>query len=94
MCTSTITNSVRASANRVWRPDDGTSPAPPLPATDIYRPDILETIASRIKEIDGELKALSLDIHGAFLIKFLCTSSFICPEYIDHLYQPTPSLDT
>ncbi|KAF4612376.1 hypothetical protein D9613_003955 [Agrocybe pediades] len=52
----------------VWRPDDGTNPAPaqPIPSdsADIYRPDVLETIASAVKELDAELKELSLDIHA------------------------------
>lgn len=30
----------------------------------IYRPDILETISETINAMDGELRELSLDIHG------------------------------
>ncbi|KAG5636875.1 hypothetical protein H0H81_006536 [Sphagnurus paluster] len=50
----------------VWHPDDGLKPAPTHPegSKDIYRPDILESIEATIKELDQELRALSLDIHA------------------------------
>ncbi|KAJ3518876.1 hypothetical protein NMY22_g13463 [Coprinellus aureogranulatus] len=50
---------------RVWRPDDAQKPAPvKAGATELYRPDILETIERKIKELDPELRELSLDIHS------------------------------
>jgi len=50
----------------IWRPGDGKHPAPTKPgSSELYRPDILETIEAKIKELDDELRALSLDIHGA-----------------------------
>ena len=50
---------------KVWRPDDPAQPAPAQPgSSQLYRPDILETIEAKIKEMDGELRELSLDIHG------------------------------
>jgi len=49
----------------VWRPDDTAQPTPSQPgSTQLYRPDILETIEAKIKEMDPELRELSLDIHG------------------------------
>lgn len=49
---------------RVWRADEGAKPTPQRPgATELYRPDILETIEEKIKELDPELRELSLDIH-------------------------------
>ncbi|KAF5313399.1 hypothetical protein D9611_008576 [Ephemerocybe angulata] len=50
---------------RVWRPDDEQKPAPVNPGgTELYRPDILETIEQKIAELDSELRELSLDIHA------------------------------
>ncbi|PPQ81021.1 hypothetical protein CVT26_002902 [Gymnopilus dilepis] len=49
----------------VWRPDDGLRPAPAKPgSTELFRPDVLETIEKRISEVDEELRSLSLDIHA------------------------------
>lgn len=47
----------------LWRPEDE---APPVKSntSELYRPDILETIEKTIEELDGELRRLSLDIHG------------------------------
>jgi len=47
----------------VWRPEDPGKPTPVQPSNDIYRPDILKVIETRITELDGELRALSVDIH-------------------------------
>ncbi|KAF9563860.1 hypothetical protein CPC08DRAFT_661451 [Agrocybe pediades] len=50
---------------KVWHPDDNAKPTPARPnSTDIYRPDILETIEAKIAEMDSELRELSLDIHA------------------------------
>lgn len=50
---------------KVWHPDDKAQATPARPgATELYRPDILETIEAKIKDLDGELRELSLDIHG------------------------------
>lgn len=50
----------------VWRPEDKAKPAPTQPdgVGDLYRPDILEHIEATIKELDSELRELSLDIHS------------------------------
>lgn len=54
-----------SSNDKVWRPTDVTKPAPATPnPTGIYRPDILETIETKIAELDNELRELSLDIRG------------------------------
>ncbi|KAJ7178050.1 hypothetical protein C8R46DRAFT_1075685 [Mycena filopes] len=47
----------------VWRPDD-TTPAVPVCPDTVYREDILKTIEKTIKGLDGELRKLSMDIHG------------------------------
>jgi len=48
-----------------WRLEDIAKPTLTRPnAADIYRPDILDHIEATIKELDGELRQLSLDIHG------------------------------
>ena len=49
-----------------WRPSDAVSG---LAGTNspIYRPDVYRIIEKRIEELDQELRALSLDIHGMFL---------------------------
>jgi len=48
----------------VWHPDDKEKPAPKRPnSTEVYRLDVLETIEARIKELNEELRELSLDIH-------------------------------
>ena len=50
---------------KVWRPEDTAQPTPTQPGfSQLYRSDILETIEAKIKEMDAELKELSLDIHG------------------------------
>ncbi|KAG6811756.1 hypothetical protein H0H92_005953 [Tricholoma furcatifolium] len=48
----------------IWRPDDSTKPTPQRPNAEIYRPDIYANIEETLKELDGELRELSLDIHG------------------------------
>ena len=54
-----------SSNSKVWRPDDTAQPTPLKPGfSKLYRPDILETIEAKIKEMDAELRELSLDIHG------------------------------
>ena len=54
-----------SSNSKVWRPDDTAQPTPSQPgSSQLYRPDILETIEAKIKELDPELRELSLDIHG------------------------------
>jgi len=52
-----------------WHPEDGAAPSPLKPgSSDIYRPDVLETIANRIEELSEELRGLSLDIHGKLAV--------------------------
>ncbi|KAJ7291276.1 hypothetical protein C8J57DRAFT_1272108 [Mycena rebaudengoi] len=53
----------------VWRPEDKTPPVPISPDT-VYREDILEHIEQSIKDLDKELRALSLDIHGHPELKY------------------------
>ncbi|KAG6855737.1 hypothetical protein H0H87_011407 [Tephrocybe sp. NHM501043] len=50
----------------VWKRGDTTKPSPSRPngASDIYRPDILKHIEETLKELDHELRELSLDIHA------------------------------
>ncbi|RDB23723.1 Peptidase M20 domain-containing protein 2 [Hypsizygus marmoreus] len=56
----------------VWSPDDIDKPTPSRPnaVTSIHRADILEHIEATIKQLDGELRALSLDIHSHPELKF------------------------
>lgn len=60
-------------SNKVWRRDDTAQASPARPgASELYRPDILDTIEAKIKELDSELRELSLDIHGKHIaISFL-----------------------
>ena len=65
MCNCYSEESIPESNNKVWRPDDKVQATAARPgSTEIYRPDILETIEEKIKELDLELRELSLDIHG------------------------------
>ena len=58
-------DNIHSSNSKVWRPDDTDEATPVRPgSTQLYRPDILETIEARIKEMDAELRELSLAIHG------------------------------
>ncbi|KAF8062299.1 hypothetical protein FPV67DRAFT_1421783 [Lyophyllum atratum] len=59
-------------AGPVWSPEDKAKAAPTRPngAEDIYRPDILEHIEATIKELDSQLRELSLDIHAHPEIRF------------------------
>ena len=71
MCNCHSEESIPQPSLNVWRPDDKVQPTPARPgSTEIYRPDILETIEAKIKELDAELRELSLDIHG-MLLEFL-----------------------
>ncbi|KAF8065234.1 hypothetical protein FPV67DRAFT_1782182 [Lyophyllum atratum] len=56
----------------VWNPEDKAKAAPTRPngAEDIYRPDILEHIEASIKDLDSQLRELSLDIHAHPEIRF------------------------
>jgi hypothetical protein len=78
---------IPANEGPVWSPDDTAKPTPARPgATELYRPDILEHIEATIKNLDKELRELSLEIHSA------CLSSHIREgdELILYL-QATPS---
>jgi len=64
MCVPESTNPAKTN-DKIWRPDDGSKPSPAKPGSkELYRPDILDTIEAKIKELDGELRTLSLDIHA------------------------------
>ncbi|TFK31807.1 hypothetical protein BDQ12DRAFT_729235 [Crucibulum laeve] len=59
------------SSNSLWHPDDQTKPTARAPgATDLYRPDVLDTIEAKIRELNAELRVLSLDIHAHPELKF------------------------
>ena len=65
MCNHLACDDSSDSNSKVWRPDDTDQPTPRKPGfSQLYRPDILETIEAKIKEMDAELRELSLDIHG------------------------------
>jgi hypothetical protein len=69
MCNCHSEESIPQSSQKLWHPDDKVQATPARPgSTEIYRPDILGTIEAKIKELDAELRELSLDIHG-----MLCT---------------------
>lgn len=58
-------DSVEQTAFTLWRPEDKYLPTPLRPgSSEIYRPDILETIEAKIKELSEDLRTVSLDIHG------------------------------
>ncbi|TFK75626.1 hypothetical protein BDN72DRAFT_885678 [Pluteus cervinus] len=62
MCGS---NKTTANTGEVWRPDNEAVPAPANPdETKLFRPDVLKTVEAKIKELDSELRALSLEIHA------------------------------
>ncbi|KIM41419.1 hypothetical protein M413DRAFT_445430 [Hebeloma cylindrosporum] len=65
MCNCHPEESTPQSIFKLWRPDDKEQPTPSQPgSTELYRPDIFETIEAKIKELDAELRELSLDIHA------------------------------
>ena len=76
MCNQDANDNI--SNSKVWRPEDQAEPTPSRPgSSQLYRPDILETIEAKIKEMDTELRELSLDIHG-----------IINRSYCDHFSDP------
>ena len=67
MCEHHAGDNIPSYSSKVWRPDDTAQPTPSRPgSSQLYRPDILETIEAKIKEMDAELRELSLDIHGMY----------------------------
>ncbi|KAG1767822.1 hypothetical protein EDD22DRAFT_949874 [Suillus occidentalis] len=54
----------------VWPPEDDPNIRPPLQEGQVYRPDILNVIEVSIDGLNGELRALSLDIHDHPELKF------------------------
>jgi len=57
--------SVEQTVFTLWRPEDQYHRTPLRPdSSEIYRPDIFETIEAKIKELSEELRTVSLDIHG------------------------------
>lgn len=65
MCTQHPDETAFKSKDVVWRPDDNAKAAPARPgSTQLFRPDILQTIEAKIAELDSELRELSLNIHG------------------------------
>ena len=48
----------------LWRPEHDHKVRPALELGDIYRPDVVETIESKIDEMNHELRELSLNIHS------------------------------
>lgn len=62
-------SSQNSGGGTAWRPEDTAKPTPANPnGTELYRPDILDHIEATIKELDGELRELSLDIHSMWHI--------------------------
>ncbi|EDR10597.1 uncharacterized protein LACBIDRAFT_317213 [Laccaria bicolor S238N-H82] len=56
---------VEEPAFTLWRPEDKKRPTPLRSgSSEVYRPDILETIEAKIKELSKELRTVSLDIHA------------------------------
>ena len=65
MCSHHANDNIPNLNSKAWRPYDTAEPTPlRAGSSQLYRPDILETIEAKIKEIDAELRELSLDIHG------------------------------
>ncbi|KAG6855820.1 hypothetical protein H0H87_010582 [Tephrocybe sp. NHM501043] len=64
--------SATQSSGPIWGPDDASQPTPSRPegVSDLYRPDILQNIEETLKELDDELRELSLDIHAHPEIRF------------------------
>ena len=60
------TDNTPTSNSKVRRPDDVTEQSTPYQpgSGELYRPDVLETIEAKIKDMDTELRELSLNIHG------------------------------
>jgi hypothetical protein len=60
-------NASPSSQAQVWHPDDDIRPQAECPnGLEIHRPEILDFIENNIQEISGELRRLSLDIHGTW----------------------------
>lgn len=69
----------------IWRPDDDQHPSPSHPgSSDIYRPDILETIEAKIQELDQQLRELSLDIHGMTFTDVLNGCIVLILQFLGH----------
>jgi len=51
-------------SDTVWRPEDDPNIRPPLQEGEVYGPDILNAIEASLDGLSGELRTLSLDIHG------------------------------
>lgn len=67
----------------VWSPDD--EPKVPIYSKHgegVYRPDIQDAIERTIQSLDSELRALSLDIHGA--LAGLCYSQIRCISLLSY----------
>lgn len=65
MCNHDSHDTFPISTGKVWHPDDKAQATPTrLNSSELYRPDVLNTIEAKIRELDGELRELSLDIHG------------------------------
>ncbi|PPQ95365.1 hypothetical protein CVT26_008210 [Gymnopilus dilepis] len=65
MCTQHPDETAFKSKDVVWRSDDNAKAAPARPgSTQLFRPDILQTIEAKIAELDSELRELSLNIHA------------------------------
>ncbi|KAG5725164.1 Peptidase M20 domain-containing protein 2 [Termitomyces sp. T112] len=58
-------------AGSVWRPNDKLEPTPSRRDAEIYRPDILQNIEETLKELDSDLRELSLDIHAHPELKYV-----------------------
>ena len=75
MCTQNPEETIPKSNNAAWRPDDNAKAIPAQPgSSELFRPDILETVEAKIAELDSELRELSLDIHGLCQVYSLVAS--------------------
>lgn len=75
MCDHPAADNSLDSTSKPWHPDDKVQPNPSSPgSSQLYRPDILETIEAKISEMDTELRELSLDIHGMIMINARSTA--------------------
>ncbi|KAG1802068.1 uncharacterized protein HD556DRAFT_1438107 [Suillus plorans] len=68
----------------VWRPEDDPNIRPPLQEGQVNRPDILNVIETSIDGLSGELRMLSLDIHGNHRASIFINASYAHTSSKDH----------
>lgn len=77
-------DSTQAVSTDFWRPGDDVALVKGTGA-DIFRPDVYKVIEAKIAELDGELRTLSLEIHGAYACVLCCLTLLmgVC-GHVDH----------